>query len=372
MTGARRTLIAALAMTALLGGCSGVPSASRVLRTGDYTEPPLPAKAAPAQTSSPVPPTPGPTCDNPTASLRPDGSTHGPAIDAIRARGRLLVGLDPGSNLFSFRDPISGTLAGFDVDIAKEIARDLFGDPERIEYRILNSADRERALEEHTVDVVVKTMSITCERRRNVDFSTVYLMSHQRVLVVKNSGIGGLADLAGKRVCVATGTTSLDLIRRDQPAAAIVTVPAWADCLVVLQQRQVDAVSTDDALLAGLAVQDPYTEVVGDNLSVEPYGVGIPKGNDDMVRFVNNTLDRIRTDGTWTRLYQHWLRSVLGPTPGPHNRPTRTDPHARPHRPRPRTEATPFRHKQIPPRPTPPSRPRRPPLRTTTGTPARR
>ncbi|MBF6329108.1 glutamate ABC transporter substrate-binding protein [Nocardia transvalensis] len=316
---ARRTLVPVLAAIALLvTGCQDQPTASRTERSAAYTELPLPAKATAAPTMTSPPPNIDQSCPNPTASLRPTGAENGPALDAIRARGRLLVGLDPGSNLFSFRDPITGTLAGFDVDIAKEIARDLFGDPERVEYRMLSSAERERALQEHTVDVVVKTMTITCDRRQRVDFSTPYFLSHQRVLAVKNSGITGLADLAGKRVCVAAGTTSLNLIRRKQPAASILTVPAWADCLVVLQQRQVDAVSTDDALLAGLAIQDQYyTEMVGDNLSDEPYGVGIPKGNDDMVRFVNATLERIRADGTWSRLYQRWLLSVLGPSSGP-------------------------------------------------------
>ncbi|MCM6777357.1 glutamate ABC transporter substrate-binding protein [Nocardia sp. CDC159] len=316
---ARHALAVVLTATALLAGaCGGEPPAPRANRPASYTEPPLPAKAAPARTDSPLPPETDPQCPDATASLRPAGITQGPAIDAIRARGRLLVGLDPGSNLFSFRDPISGTLAGFDVDIAKEIAADLFGDRERVEYRMLSSAERERALQDRTVDVVVKTMTITCDRRQRVEFSSPYFLSHQRVLAVRNSGITGLADLAGKRVCVAAGTTSLNLIRRKQPGAAILTVPAWADCLVVLQQRQVDAISTDDALLAGLAIQDPnYTEIVGDNLSDEPYGVGIPKGNDDMVRFVNATLERIRSDGTWNRIYQRWLLAVLGPSAGP-------------------------------------------------------
>ncbi|PPJ20023.1 ABC transporter substrate-binding protein [Nocardia nova] len=313
----RRIAAAALAVSALLaGGCGGAPATPRTGGSGNYTEPPLPANAVVTQPQPAPAPELEPQCGNPTASLRP-GADHGPAIDAVRARGRLLVGLDPGSNLFSFRDPISGTLAGFDVDVAAEIARDLFGDPRRIEYRILGSADRERALQDHSVDVVVKTMTITCDRRQRVDFSTTYLMSHQRVLAVKGSGIGSMADLAGKRVCAVGGTTSLDRIRHIQPTAAIMTVPTWADCLVVLQQRQVDAVSTDDALLAGLATQDPYAEVVGPALSDEPYGVGVPKGNDDMVRFVNATLQRLRTDGTWDRLYQHWLAPALGSAAGP-------------------------------------------------------
>ena len=84
----------------------------------------------------------------------------------------------------------------------------------------------------------------------------------------------------------------------------------------MMQQGQVDAISTDDVVLQGLARQDPTVDVVGESLGVEPYGVGIKKDNDDLVRFVNGALDEMRADGTWERLYDRWLRS-LGPSPGP-------------------------------------------------------
>ncbi|WP_328406924.1 glutamate ABC transporter substrate-binding protein [Nocardia sp. NBC_00403] len=314
----RGILAAALLAVACAGGCAGDSLSSAPAKIVRYDEPPLPAKAVPVLPNTPITPLVDPQCGDPTASLRPTGSAvGGPTIDAIRARGRLVVGLDTGSNLFSFRDPVSGAVVGFDADIAREVARDLLGSPDLIEYRSLGSADRERALQNHTVDLVAKTMTINCERRQKVTFSTVYLRAYQRVLAVKNSGINGLADLAGRRVCVVPGTTSLERIRHEQPGATILAVPTWADCLVVLQQRQVDAVSTDDAILAGLAAQDPYyTQLVGGSISFEPYGIGIPKGNDDLVRFVNGTLERIRADGTWTRIYRQWL-SVLGPPPVP-------------------------------------------------------
>ncbi|MFF2553920.1 glutamate ABC transporter substrate-binding protein [Nocardia sp. NPDC058058] len=305
-----RTIGMIAAALAVVSGCADGAAPAPSNHVPSYMEPPLPSGAIAAQTQTPLPPAVD-NCGDPTASLRP-ATTGGPGVDAIRARGRLLVGLDPGSNLFSFRDPTSGALTGFDVDIAHELARDLLGNPDAIEYRILGSADRERALQEHTVDVVVKTMTINCERRQRVTFSTSYLQAHQRVLTVRDSGITGLADLAGKRLCVVRGTTSLDLVRSQQPAVSILTVPSWADCLVVLQQRQVDAISTDDTLLAGLAIQDPAIEVVGPNLSTEQYGIGMSQGSDDLVRFVNGTLERIRADGTWNRLYRRWLATQLG------------------------------------------------------------
>lgn len=317
----RRTpgIILALATVLVTAGCAGAPGPRVGVEHPDYTEPPLPAQATPVDPDAPLPPPENESCGDPTASLRPspDGvAARGPALDEIRKRGRLIVGLDTGSNLFSFRDPVSGVISGFDADIAREVARDLFGNPEQIEFRSLGSEYREEALLDHTVDMVVKTMSITCDRRERVGFSTEYLQARHRVLAVKDSGIRSLDDLAGKRVCVVGGTTSLDHIRGEQPDATVLTVPTWADCLVVLQQRQVDAVSTDDTILAGLAAQDPYSHIVGPSINDEPYGIGIPKGNDDLVRFVNGTLERIRSDGTWTRAYDRWL-SPLGDPPKP-------------------------------------------------------
>jgi polar amino acid transport system substrate-binding protein len=96
----------------------------------------------------------------------------------------------------------------------------------------------------------------------------------------------------------------------------VLSASTWTDCLVMLQQGQVDAISTDDAVLRGLEAQDPTVEVVGSSLGVEPYGVGVGKDDTDLVRFVNGVLDQMRADGTWQRLYDARLQS-LGPSPGP-------------------------------------------------------
>jgi polar amino acid transport system substrate-binding protein len=256
-------------------------------------------------------------CDA-TASLRPfaNRAEADAAVANIRRRGRLVVGLDIGSNLFSFRDPITGEITGFDVDIAGEVARDIFGNPSQVEYRILSSAERIAALQKSEVDIVVKTMSITCGRRKLVNFSTVYFTANERILASRDSAIRQSSDLSGKRVCVAEGTTSLRRIRLITPSPTIASVVNWADCLVALQQRQVDAVSTDDSILAGLMSQDPYLHITGPSMGEEPYGIGINLENTGLVRFVNGTLERIIRDGTWNTLYRKWL-TVLGPAPPP-------------------------------------------------------
>jgi polar amino acid transport system substrate-binding protein len=299
----------------LLSGCA---QGSAVMPTPGVTlAPPTPANMDELSPEPARAPTDEAEC-NRTASLRPfnNRAEADAAIATIRNRGRLIVGLDIGSNLFSFRDPITGEITGFDVDIAGEIARDIFGTPSQVEYRILSSADRIAALQNNQVDVVVKTMTITCDRKKQVGFSTVYLNANQRILAPRDSTISQPSDLSGRRVCVAKGTTSLDRIQQITPPPIIVGVVTWADCLVTLQQRQVDAVSTDDSILAGLVSQDPYLHIVGPSLNEEPYGVGVNLQNTGLVRFVNGTLERIRRDGTWNTLYRKWL-TVLGPAPAP-------------------------------------------------------
>lgn len=308
-----------LAAIALLAGC-GVNDYVEPITAGSVG-PPLPSGAAMRPLDIVAPADPEVNCAD-AGSLRPlaDGDNAGNDnagnVELIRDRGRVIVGLDQGSNLFSFRDPLSGELLGFDVDIAHEVARDLFDDPDRVEFRFLSSAEREQALRDATVDMVIKTMTITCERAESVSFSTVYYQAYQRILVARDSTVEDASDLAGSRVCIVTGTTTLGTLRRVQPDVEVLTVPSWGDCLVALQQNQVDAVSTDDTILAGMVAQDPNLKIVGPAIAVGPYGIGLHKGDDDLVRFVNGTLERIRQDGRWEQFYDRWL-SILGPSPGP-------------------------------------------------------
>ena len=311
-----RMWCAAVAAATVLAGCS--ESGSMVVAPAPTLPPPTPAGMQEMPPQPPLSPDTSADNCNPTASLRPfdNPADADAAVASIRARGRLIVGLDIGSNLFSFRDPITGEIVGFDVDIASEVARDIFGNPAQVEYRILSSEQRITALQKGEVDAVVKTMTITCDRRKQVNFSTVYLDASQRILAPRDSSITKPADLSGKRVCVARGTTSLHRIREIAPPPIVVEVVNWADCLVTLQQRQVDAVSTDDSILAGLVSQDPYLHIVGPNMGTQPYGIGVQLDNTGLVKFVNGTLERIRRDGTWNTLYRKWL-TVLGPAPAP-------------------------------------------------------
>jgi polar amino acid transport system substrate-binding protein len=263
------------------------------------------------------------SCGDPTASLRPGALPAPNALPAgstmaeIRAKGKLVVGVDQNTFRFGFRDPFTGNVEGFDIDMAKEITKAIFGTDSALQLRILTSAQRIPALKEGQVDIVIRTMTINCERLKDVDFSSVYYLSGQKVLVKKTSEITGIDTLGGKKVCATEGSTSLARIAAAASKPVPVQVPNWTDCLVMLQQNQVDAISTDDTILGGLSAQDPFTKVVGAPIGAEPYGMAMPKGNEDFVRFVNAVIQRMRTDGTWRATYDRWLADLLGRAPTP-------------------------------------------------------
>jgi len=119
-------------------------------------------------------------------------------------------------------------------------------------------------------------------------------------------------------VCATTGSTSIANIKAAPGHPIPVAVPYWSDCLVLLQQGNVAAVSTDDSILAGLAAQDPWTKIVGPRFSNEPYGLAISKQHPDFVRFVNAVLQRMRSDGQWAASYARWVGTPVPAPPRAH------------------------------------------------------
>ena len=261
------------------------------------------------------------TPENLRSSLRPQGPLPEPGrmpagstMARIAARGHLIVGI--GLDAYPLAFPKDMTLAGFDIDIVRDIAEAITGDRERVVFRPHPAAGRLEPVRSGQVDLVAATVSVTCSRREHVEFSAVYYEARQRVLVNRGSGITGLEGLRGKRVCAARGTTSLRTILGHPSQPIPVGEPTPSDCLMLLQLGEVDAVSSDDTQLAGMAEQDPRTEIVGAPLSEEPYATAISKDRPDLVRFVNAVLERRAQDGRWLAGYQRWL-TELGPPPSP-------------------------------------------------------
>jgi len=258
-----------------------------------------------------------PACDPTASSLRPTGPpqvTPGSFMAKIRARGYLIAGVSQSTYPFGFFNPLDGSTEGFDIDMVHAIAKAIFGNPNKIEFKAISDDQRIPEVQSGGVDIVAHTMTILCKRLRYVDFSSVYFDAGAQVLVLKNSRAKSLADLGGKKVCATAGSDSIAHIKAAPSHPIPVVVTNFTDCLVLLQQGDVAAISTDNAILAGLATQDPWTEIVGPVFTSEPYGLAISKQHPDFVRFVNAVLQQMRTDGQWAADYRHWVGT---PVPAP-------------------------------------------------------
>jgi polar amino acid transport system substrate-binding protein len=258
-----------------------------------------------------------------TASLRPLSPMprpmhmpEGTALKKIQDRGRLIVGVNQDTLLFGYLNPLTNQLEGFDIDIARQVAKAIFGDENRIQFKAVVSASRIPVVLDGSVDMVISTMTINAARKEQIAFSEVYYLAGQKVLVKRDSKARSIADLSGQTVCVPKGSTTAKNIPALNPKALLNEVDTFTDCLVLFQMGQVDAISSDDVVLAGLAKQDPYAKVIGERLTDEPYGIGMSKDSPDFVRFVNGVIVQLKSDGTWAQIYDKWL-GAFGNAPTP-------------------------------------------------------
>jgi len=312
--GPRRLVLASvLAVCALLTSCGVFGSAPT----------PVPSSIAPPDSGSSAPATPV-RCDDATTSYAPaslsssDDLPAGSTMAKIKKRGRLIAGVSADSFLLGARNPLDGKIEGFDIDFVKAMAKAILGDEDRYQLVVITAAQRIPALQSGQVDLVARAMTMTCDRWKQVAFSSEYYRAGQKIMVRSGSKARTLADLAGQRVCAPNGTSSMDNLRQRQPDAVAVGSDSHTGCLVLFQQGKVDAITGDDTVLAGLAAQDPYAEVPEQQaFTAEPYGLGVNAKNVDLVRFVNARLAQMRADGEWTTIYNRWFVGPLGPAPSP-------------------------------------------------------
>ena len=321
-----RALAAAASAAVLVAGCSGSVRLSGAIE----------GEAPPTTT---VVATTPPTCTaeqkalDATRSYEPQGALPSPdalpagsTMAAIRERGKLIVGVSGDTLLFGARNTLTNQIEGFDIDMLKEVAKAIFGDDgeSHITYKVITYADRlpnlEAGPDNGGVDIVAHTMTINCDRWLRIAFSSEYFDAGQRVLVKLGSGFTSIEDLNANKatVCAPEGSTNIDLLRKNEDNKfgdlVVLAKPDVTDCLVAMQQGQADGATGDDTVLAGLAAQDPNTEVVGEKFTSEPYGLGMAKDKIDFVRFVNGVIEEMRTDGRWKDIYSKWLVGVLSDT----------------------------------------------------------
>jgi glutamate transport system substrate-binding protein len=234
---------------------------------------------------------------------------EGSTMAKIVEKGEIVIGVKYDVPPFGFVEPGSDEPQGFDVDLGTAIAEELGVTPV---FREAISDNRIPFLQNGEVDLILSTMTITTDRDAEIDFSRPYYIAHQRILTPTDSDIQGIEDLGGKKVCTVLGSTGEATLKKDAKDAKRTTVDSYSECLELLQNGAVDAEISDDVILAGQVIQDDSLHLVGDFLTDEPYGVGIPDGQTDMQGFVDGVIEGTFEDGTWDELYEEWVGQYTG------------------------------------------------------------
>jgi glutamate transport system substrate-binding protein len=247
-------------------------------------------------------------------------------LEQIRARGRITIGVKKDVPLFGLADAKTGKLSGFDIEIAKGITKRIFpkqNDPEKvITFVEALSKNRETLLQKGTVDLVVSTYTINDARKQLVDFSGPYYIAGQDVLtsrkLIEEGAIRGIDDVNGRRVCSVRGSTSLLNLQKAAPKADVsVLRDKYSECFQELQAGRVDAMTTDDVILLGLSKTDPTFALTGNPFRTEPYGVGIPKGDNQLKEFINDALEDMINSGEWADDFRRTIGTAGALVPPP-------------------------------------------------------
>ncbi|MBA3748764.1 MAG: glutamate ABC transporter substrate-binding protein [Solirubrobacterales bacterium] len=246
-----------------------------------------------------------------TATTAPAKSfAAGSTMKALQDKGEITIGVKFDAPPFGRKDPQSGDVEGFDIDLAKAIADELGATPKYIEAL---SDNRIPFLKDGTADLILSTMTINAERDEEIDFSEPYFVAKGRILVKKDdTSITGVKDLTGKKVCTVLGSTYEETLKKQAPKAKRTLVDSYSECLELIQNGGVDAVSTDDVILTGMIIQDDTLKLVGEDLTTEPYGVGIKQGDTAFKEFVDGVIAAYKEDGRWATAYQKWVGQYTG------------------------------------------------------------
>jgi glutamate transport system substrate-binding protein len=244
----------------------------------------------------------GKTCAN---------ATSGGGLERLCKADKLVVGVKFDQPLFGLKNPTTGKVEGFDVEIAKLVAKALGKDESKIDFQETVSRVREDVIQNGQRDYVVATYTINNDRKQKVGFAGPYYVAGQDIMVKANdTSITGKESLDGKQVCTAVGSTPEKRLR-EETKAQVVTFDTYSECAEALRDGRVQAVSTDNVILLGLIQQSGGEfKLVGKPFSSEPYGIGVQKADTELRGFINDVLDASYKDGSWQKAYETTVGTV--------------------------------------------------------------
>jgi ABC-type amino acid transport/signal transduction systems, periplasmic component/domain len=235
---------------------------------------------------------------------------------AVKEAGVLKTGGTKTAPVFSLEDATTGEVSGFDTAIGQVLARYIIGGTNDartlLDITQVTSDTREVVLGNGSVQAVIATYTITPERAKKIDFAGPYYSSGQAVLVrADESKITGVSDLAGVKVAVQSGSSSITALQKAAPQAEQTPFNDHNTCLSALETKQVDAYVVDESLLLSAMQGSDAFKIVGEPFTQDPYGIGLPQGSDAKA-FVNAFLKKIYDDGTWEKIWQATIGVITG------------------------------------------------------------
>lgn len=246
--------------------------------------------------------------DEKTETDKESKSESTTGLETIKSNDKIVWGVKNDTKLFGLKNPSTGEVEGFDIDIAKEITKIILGDETKVEFKEVTSKTRIPMLNNGDIDAIIATMTITEDRKKEVDFSDVYFEAGQSLLVKKGSAIKSIDDLdSSSKVIAVKGSTSAINIREKAPDAQVLEFENYAEAFTALKAGQGDVLTTDNSILFGMASEDTNYEVVGDNFTDEPYGIATKKGNDDFSKAINDALAELKSNGKYDEIYSKWI-----------------------------------------------------------------
>ncbi|MGW6270919.1 glutamate ABC transporter substrate-binding protein [Streptomyces sp. NPDC055060] len=241
--------------------------------------------------------------------VKKDASVDSSVFKAAKKRGKIVIGAKADQPYLGFQDQSTKEYSGFDIEIAKMIAADLGFSPKQIEWKTVDSGARETAVSKGDVDLMIGTYTINPERKKQIDFAGPYFHAGASLLVRKDEkDVKGPETVRGKKVCSIVGSTPLQNIKKPKYGAKVTELSKYSECVAQLLNNQVDAVTTDDAILMGYAAQNEgKLKVVGKPFSDEPYGVGLKKGDAALQKAVADAIKAHQESGDYKKAYEATL-----------------------------------------------------------------
>lgn len=232
---------------------------------------------------------------------------------SVTKKGKIIVGISYDSKPFGFKDS-DGRVKGLEADLAREIAKRLLGDTNKVEFKNITSQERINAAASGDVDMVISTMTINSQRKKLVDFSSPYFVAGQAICVKKDSKIDSVDDLINKKIIVIMGTTGEKNIRRFVPSAFIQGYVNNSDAISAFKNNFGDAITTDDSLLQGLVMDNGNYKLLPKKLTKEPYGIAFKKSKatKTLRNKVNKIIDDMKDDGTLQAIKAKWEVNTEG------------------------------------------------------------